>query len=91
MEADMKETRTRENKYWVCAVLPLGKIYVDGGYDTYDQAYRAAATKPELIGRYEIKEYPTINLQAANGFFKHELAEQENSLALIAQRVKHQV
>ena len=78
----------KRSYYWIWAIIN-GKLFVDGGYSTPDEAYAMGYEKVKHF--FEVVPLPTKNLQAATSAIKHNRLESTGNIELAMQRAKHKI
>lgn len=86
--ADEQPTKVKQMYYYIWAIIN-GRLYVDGAYESEQDALRFGANK--IRHYFEIEALPTRDLSSATQIIKHKRLEQTGDLEKATQRAKHKL
>ena len=83
-----RRTRARQPYYYIWAIVN-GRLYVDGAYDSYNDALRFGVNKIKVY--FEIEELPTRDLSVATQAIKHKYLEATGDIHQATRRARHKI
>ena len=78
----------RRSYFWIYAIIN-GKLFVDGGFSTSDEAYAMGYEKVKHF--FEVVSLPTKTLATATQAIKHDRLDSTGDIELAMQRAKHKI